>query len=51
MAVKTVKAIINGSSYDLKYDEGTQSWKATISAPSETSYTQEGHYYPVTIKA
>ena len=51
MAVKTVKAIINGSSYDLQYDEGTQSWKATISAPSETSYTQDGHYYPVTIKA
>lgn len=51
MAVATVKAKINGQTYDLQWEAESSSWKATISAPSQTSYTQGNHYYPVEITA
>ena len=51
MAVATVKAKINGQTYDLQWDAESSSWKATISAPTQTSYTQDDHYYPVEITA
>lgn len=51
MAVKTVKAVINGQTYDLSYNSMSQNWEATISAPNQTSYNQSGHYYSVQIKA
>lgn len=51
MAVSTVKAVINNQTYDLQWDAESSSWKGTITAPTQTSYTQEGHYYPVQIKA
>lgn len=51
MAIKTVKATINGQSYDLTYNSGSQKWEATITAPAKSSYTQSGHYYGVTVEA
>ena len=51
MSVKTVKAKINGQSYDLTYNGETQKWEATITAPSKSSYNQTGHYYPVELTA
>lgn len=51
MAVASVKATINGSQYTLNWDENSQSYEATISAPSTSSYNETGHYYPVSITA
>lgn len=51
MAVKTVQAVINGQTYNLTLNSSTGKWEATITAPSKSSYTQSGHYYPVTVKS
>lgn len=51
MAVKTVQAVVNGQTYTLNYNSTSKKYEATITAPSKSSYTKEGHYYPVTIKA
>lgn len=51
MAVKTVQATINGTTYTLTLDSATGKYKATITAPSKSSYNQSGHYYPVSVKA
>ena len=51
MAVKTVIAKINGQSYTLTLNSSTGKYEATITAPSKSSYTQDGHYYPVTVVA
>lgn len=52
MAVKTVQAIINGATTTLTYNSSTDKWEATVTAPSTSSYNNnDGHYYPVTIKA
>lgn len=51
MSVKSVQAIINGQTHTLTYNEGTQRYEATITAPSKSSYQQAGHYYGIQIKA
>lgn len=52
MSVKTVQAIINGVTTTLTYNSSTGRYEATITAPSTSSYNNnDGHYYPVTIKA
>lgn len=51
MAVKTVQAIINGVTYTLTKNSTTGKYEATVTAPSKSSYTLDGHYYPVTVKA
>lgn len=52
MAVKTTQAIINGVTTTLTYNSSTGKWEATITAPSKSSYNNnDGHHYPVTIKA
>ena len=52
MAVKTVQAIINGVTTTLTYNSSTKKYEATITAPSTSSYNNnDGHYYPVTVKA
>lgn len=51
MAVKTVQAVINGQTYNLTLNSSTGKYEATITAPSKSSYTLSGHYYPVTVKA
>ena len=52
MAVKTVWAIINSVTTTLTLNSSTNKWEATVTAPSTSSYNNnDGHYYPVTIKA
>lgn len=51
MSVKTVQATINGQTYTLTYNSTTGKYEATITAPTKSSYTQSGHYYPVVVKA
>lgn len=51
MAIKTMTANINGQDYTLTLNSNTGNYEATITAPSKSSYTLSGHYYPVTIKA
>lgn len=52
MAVKTVQTIINGVTTTLTYNSTSKRYEATITAPSTSSYNNnDGHYYPVTVKA
>lgn len=51
MAVQTVKAVINGQTVNLNYNDGTGFWEATATAPTSSSYNQPGHYYGVEITA
>ena len=45
MAVKTVQYVFNGQTYDLTFDASTGEYKATVPAPSKSSYSQDGHKY------
>lgn len=51
MAIKTVKATINGQTYDLTLNSASGKWEATITAPGKTSYNQAGGYYNVSVEA
>jgi hypothetical protein len=52
MSVKKVQFSINGQTYDLTYDAGSQQYKATITAPSTTSYNEnEEHKFYGTVTA
>ncbi len=52
MAIKHVKATINGQTYNLTYNSSTGKYEATVTAPSKSSYNvNSGHYYPVTVTA
>lgn len=52
MAVQSVKVTINSQEYTLNYDSTSGTYKATISAPSTSSYNiNDGHYYPVSVTA
>lgn len=51
MSVVSVKAVVNGQTYNLSYNSANQAWEATATAPSTSSYNQSGHYYGVTITA
>ena len=47
MAIKTVKATINGQTYNLTLNSASGKWEATITAPGQTSYNLAGGYYNV----
>lgn len=51
MAIASVKATINGQTYNLTYNASTGKYEASITAPGKTSYNQSGGYYNVTVKA
>lgn len=51
MALKTVKAIINGVEHVLTYNGNSGKYEATVAAPGKSSYNQMGHYYDVTVQA
>lgn len=50
MAIKTVQVVINGVPTNLTLNAPTGKYEATITAPSKSSYNQNGHYYGVTVK-
>ena len=51
MAIKTVKATINGQTYDLRLNSASGKWEAIITAPGKTSYNLAGGYYNVSVEA
>lgn len=51
MAMKTVRAKVNGTWHNLSYNSSTGKWEGTITAPGATSYHQPGGYYNVEIEA
>lgn len=51
MSVARAQAIVNGQTIDLQKNTQTGKWEATVTAPSKSSYTKEGHYYGVVLKA
>ena len=51
MSVVKAQAIVNGTTINLSYEEGSGLWKATGTAPTKSSYNEDGHYYGVTLKA
>lgn len=51
MAIKTVRAQVNGTWHTLTYNSENGKWEATITAPGATSFNQPGGYYNVTVEA
>ena len=51
MAVNTVKATLNGQTYNLTYNSSTGAYEATITAPTKSSYNQTNHVYGITVVA
>ncbi len=51
MAISTVRAQVNGTWHTLTYDSASGAYKATITAPGQTSYNLSGGYYDVTVEA
>jgi hypothetical protein len=51
MAIKTVRANINGTWHTLTYNSGNGAWEATVNAPGATSYNQPNSYYNVQVEA
>lgn len=51
MAIKSVKAIVNGVTTNLTYNSKTNKYEATLTAPAKSSYNQTEHYYGVQIIA
>lgn len=51
MAVKTVRAQINGIWVNLTLNSSTGKYEATMAAPSITSFNMSGGFYPVVVEA
>lgn len=51
MAISKVRVKINGVWNNLAKNSSTGKWEGTITAPANTSYTQSGGYYAVTVEA
>lgn len=51
MAIKTVRAKVNGTWHNLTYNSSTQKWEASITAPGATSYNLPGGCYNIEVEA
>lgn len=51
MAISSVKAKINGTTYNLTYNSSAGAYEGTITAPSTSSFNQSGGYYGVEVTA
>lgn len=51
MAIKTVKATINGTDYTLSLNSSSGAYEATITAPGKSSFNQTGGFYDVSVTA
>lgn len=50
--VSSVTALVNGNTVTLTWDDASNSYKATLTAPSTSSWNvNSGHYYPVKVTA
>lgn len=50
-AIEKVTATVNGTTYTLTLNGQTGAYEATVTAPTRSSYNQEGKYYGVTVTA
>lgn len=51
MAMKTVRAKVNGTWHNLTYNSGSGKWEGTLTAPGATSRHQAGGYYNIEVEA
>ena len=51
MAIKTVRAKVNGTWHNLTYNSSTKKWEASITAPGATSYNLSGGCYDIEVEA
>lgn len=51
MAIKTVRAKVNGTWHNLTYNSSTKKWEASITAPGATSYNLPGGCYDIEVEA
>ena len=51
MAIKTVRAKVNGTWHNLTYNNSTKKWEASITAPGATSYNLPGGCYDIEVEA
>ncbi len=51
MSISAVRAQVNGTWYTLTYDSASGAYKATITAPGQTSFNQSGGYYNIKVEA
>nr|DAE35050.1 MAG TPA: Ig-like domain protein [Caudoviricetes sp.] len=51
MAIKTVRAKVNGTWHNLTYNSSTKKWEASITAPGVTSYNLPGGCYDIEVEA
>lgn len=51
MAIKTIKAVINGTSHTLSLNPSTGAYEATITAPNKSSYNQKGGFFDISVTA
>lgn len=51
MALKQVRANVNGVWYTATLNSSTGKYDVVATAPNKSSYTQEGHFYPITVEA
>lgn len=51
MAIKSVKAYLNGTWYSLTYNSSTAKYEATLTAPGSTSYNLDDHVYAMQVQA
>lgn len=51
MAIKTVRAQVNGTWYTLTKNSSSGKYEASITSPTTSSYNQPNHYYNVTVEA
>lgn len=51
MAIKTVRAKVNGTWHNLTYNSSTKKWEASITAPGATSYNLPGGCYNIEVEA
>lgn len=51
MAIKTVRAKVNGTWHNLTYNSSTKKWEAAITAPGATSYNLPGGCYNIEVEA
>lgn len=50
MSIKTVKVTLNSQTYDIPLDSASGKYVKSITAPSISSYSQEGHVYAMVLK-
>ncbi len=51
MSISTVKAVLNGNTYNLTYNSATGKWEAAIPAPIGSSFNRDGGKYNVQLTA